>query len=160
MSLKFTDIAKGDEPGVDKINKNFDMAEQALNLEEQKEILLTLQSDWKIAHNGENPMKLIVTQGGAWLTGDVQPKVAGSNAISSSHVITTVPQEISFRGATYTVSFNRFFAAPIGDRTKSTYNSVRVYLNAVGNLYVDETEDYTKGAPITINCYLDIKKKG
>lgn len=157
--IKFTDIAKGDEPGVDKINNNFDMAEQALNLEERKEIVLPLNNDWKIAHDGENPIRLIVTQGGALLLGDVQPKVAGSNAFSSDHVIATVPKEISFRGTTYTVGFRRFFTAPIGDRTKSTYNSVRVYLNSVGSLYVDETEDYTKGAPITISCYLDIKRK-
>lgn len=157
---KFTDLAIGDEDGVGKINRNFDAVEQTLNLEERKEIVLQLKNDWKIAHDGENPMKLIVTQGGALLLGDVQSKVAGSNAFSLDHVIATVPKEISFRGTTYTVGFNRFFTAPIGDRTKSTYNSVRIYLNSVGSLYVDETEDYTKGAPITINCYLDIKKKG
>lgn len=34
--IKFIDVAKGDEPSVDKINKNFDIAEQVLNLEEHK----------------------------------------------------------------------------------------------------------------------------
>ena len=48
--MKFTDIAKGDETGVDKINKNFDMAEQALNQEERKEIIVPLANDWKVAH--------------------------------------------------------------------------------------------------------------
>lgn len=132
-----------------------------INLEERREIPVnTLTNNWKLAHEGDRPLRLIVTQGGALLTGDVQPKTTGTSSYGAAHYIAKVPSEITFRGATYAVDFKRYFLAPIGDRiTSNTNNSVRIYLNYEGALIVDETQDYIKGAPITLNCYLDIKKK-
>lgn len=158
--IKFTDIAKGDEPGVDKINKNFDMVEQALNLEERKEIIVPLSSDWKLAHSGDNPLKIVVTQGGAWLSGDVQPKQAGTTSYGNTHPIAIIPGEITFRGATYSIDLDRSFLAPIGDRKNAgETTAVRIYLDGGGKLNVDEPQDFLNGGIITIDCYLDIKRK-
>lgn len=158
--VKFIDIAKGDEPGVDKINKNFDMVEQALNLEERKEIIVPLSSDWKLGTNGNNPLKIVVTQGVAWLKGDVQPKQTGNTAFGNTHPIAVLPQEITFRGATYEVSLDNFFTAPIGERYNSGgVSSVRIYLDNQGKLNVDESRDLINGHGITINCLLDITRK-
>lgn len=130
-------------------------------LEERREVPISRLNDgWKLAHEGDRPLRLIVTQGGALLTGDVQPKTTGTSSYGSAHYIAKVPSEITFRGATYAVDFKRYFLAPIGDRiTSNTNNSVRIYLNYEGALIVDETQDCIKGGPITLNCYLDIKKK-
>lgn len=159
--IKFTEIAKGDEPGVDKINKNFDMAEQVLNLEERKEIIVPLATDWKVAANGsDNKLKIVVTQGGAWLSGDVQPKQTGATSYSNPHPIAKIPGEVTFRGATYEIDLDRAFLAPIGNRQNAGGTSaVRIYLGHDGNMFVDEPQDFLKGGAITIGTYLDIKRK-
>lgn len=158
--IKFTDIAKGDEPGVDKINKNFDMVEQALNLEERKEIVVPVSSDWKLGTEGKNPLKIIVTPGMAWLRGDVQPKQTGTTSYGNTHPIAIVPGEFTFRGATYAVKLDNFFTAPIGERYNSGgVSSVRIYLDNQGKLSVDESRDLINGHGITINCLLDITRK-
>lgn len=160
--MKFTDIAKGDETGVDKINKNFDMAEQALNQEERKEVVVPLNSDWKVSDNGSNnQLKLIITQGGGWLTGDVQSKATGSSAFGNPHPIAKLPSEVVFRGTTYQVVYRGFFLAPIGNRVNSGgASAVRIYLNDQGYLIVDESQDIAKGSTITIWTYLDLTRKG
>lgn len=160
--IKFIDIAKGDEPGVDKINKNFNMVEQVLNLEERKEIIVPLATDWEVAKNGsDNKLKIVVTQGGAWLSGDVQPKQAGATSYSNPHPIAKIPGEVTFRGATYEVDLDRAFLAPIGNRQNAGGTSaVRIYLGHDGNMFVDEPQDFLKGGVITIGTYLDIKRKG
>ncbi|MBU5309226.1 hypothetical protein [Ligilactobacillus saerimneri] len=97
---KFTDLAIGDEDGVGKINRNFDVVEQSLSLEERKEIIVPLATDWKDSDNGAgNKLKIIITQGSGWLTGDVQSKATGSSAFNNSHPIAKLPSEVTFRGA-------------------------------------------------------------
>lgn len=158
---KFTDLAIGDEDGVGKINRNFDAAEQVLNLEERKEIIVPLSSDWKVAANGaDNKLKIVVTQGGGWLTGDVQSKATGSSAFGNPHPIAKLPSEVAFRGATYGIKLNGFFLAPIGNRANSGgASAVRIFLNDQGYLIVDESQDIAKGNTITIGTYLDLTRK-
>lgn len=158
--IKFTDIAQGDQQGVAKVNKNFDLVEQTLNQEERKEINVPLANDWKLGTSGNNPLKIIVTPGMAWLRGDVQPKVTGDSAFGNQHPIAVLPREITFRGATYEIDLDNFFVAPIGERVNSGGASVvRIYLDDGGRLSVDESRDLIGSHAITINCLLDITRK-
>lgn len=159
--VQFTKIAIGDEDGVKKINDNFDTTQQTLNLEERKEIIVPLATDWKVAANGsDNKLKIVLTQGGAWLSGDVQPKQTGATSYSNPHPIAKIPGEVTFRGATYEIDLDRAFLAPLGNRQNAGGTSaVRIYLGYDGNMFVDEPQDFLKGGAITIGTYLDIKRK-
>lgn len=153
--MKFTDIAKGDETGVDKVNKNFDMAEQALNLEERKEIPISLSSGWKVINN--NSLKLVVTQGRAWLYGDV----GGGSGTSTPYgynnpIVQALPATVDFRGKKYTLK-GVYALCPVGGKGGNTaVNGVRVLCDSGNRVYVDEPSDKVKDATITVNLQLDL----
>lgn len=158
--IKFTDIAKGDEAGLDKVNKNFDAVEQSLNLEERKEVLVPLLTGWEKQALTDNPLKIIVTPGCAWLRGDIAWASATPAGFGSNKPIAKIPSEITFRGVTYSVDLDAYFLAPIGDSANIERPIIRLYLNDAGYLYIDEPKDLITSHPFTINTLLDIKKKG
>lgn len=152
--IKFTDIAKGDEPGVDKINKNFDMAEQALNLEERKEFPLVLASGWKVVY--DNPLKLVVTQGRAWLYGTVAGVSGTSAPYAYNGYITMAPTTVDFRGKKYKV-VGVYCLCPVGGYGGHTeFNAVRVIYDTGGRVYVEEPSDKIKNGSVTLNMQLDL----
>ncbi|WP_278838186.1 hypothetical protein [Ligilactobacillus saerimneri] len=153
--IKFTDIAKGDEPGVDKINKNFDMVEQALNLEERKEIPIPLSSGWKVVNN--NSLKLVITPVRAWLYGDVSG-VSGSSAPYgyNNPIVMAVPTSTTFRNKNYSLKGVYAFCPVGGHGGNTTTNGVRVLCDSAGRLYLDEPSDKVKDGTLTVNIQLDM----
>ncbi|MHC5523422.1 hypothetical protein, partial [Ligilactobacillus saerimneri] len=69
-----------------------DMAEQVLNLEERKEFPLVLASGWKLVD--DNPLKLVVTQGRAWLYGTVTGVSGTSAPYAYNGYITMAPTTV------------------------------------------------------------------
>lgn len=153
--IKFTDIAKGDEPGVDKINKNFDMVEQALNLEERKEISIPLSSGWKTINN--NLLKLVITPGRAWLYGDIGGASGSSTPYGYNNpIVMAVPTSTTFRNKKYNLKGVYAFCPVGGHGGNTATNGVRVLCDSGGRLYLDEPSDKVKDGTLTINIQLDM----
>lgn len=153
--IKFTDIAKGDEPGVDKINKNFDMVEQALNLEERKEIPIPLSSGWKVVN--DNSLKLVITPGRAWLYGEIGGTSGSSAPYGYNNPIAmAVPTSTTFRNKKYNLK-GVYCLCPIGGYGGNTeFSAVRVVCDNSGRVYIEEPSDKVKNGRVTLNMQVDL----
>lgn len=154
--VEFETIAtSGDMKGVQKINNNFNAVKAQLNLEERKEIPISLSSGWKVINN--NALKLVITPGRAWLYGDV----GGSNGSSTpygydSPVVQALPTTVDFRGKKYKLKGVYAFC-PVGGKGGNTAtNGVRVLCDSGNRLYLDEPSDKVKDGTVTINVQLDM----
>ncbi|QLL78136.1 hypothetical protein GTO87_05705 [Ligilactobacillus saerimneri] len=163
--IKFTDIAKGDETGVDKINKNFDMVEQALNLEEKKTVEVPLEGDWR--NIGSNKLVLTITPTGASLRGYIADKdsylVNSSNSgtatagFGANAPIAQLPQSVSFRGKNYKFSVGIPVLCALGGAGGNTgVNGVRMLDSGNGLLYLYEVKDNVQGNGISIYTPVDM----
>lgn len=152
---KFTDLAIGDEDGVGKINRNFEMVEQALNLEERKEISIPLSSGWKVVNN--NSLKLVITPGRAWLYGDIGSTSGSSSPYGYNNpIVMAVPTSITFRNKKYNLKGVYAFCPVGGHGGNTATNGVRVLCDSGGRLYLDEPSDKVKDGTLTINIQLDM----
>ena len=163
--IKFTDIAKGDEQGVDKINKNFDMVEQALNLEEKKTVEVPLEGDWR--NIGSNKLVVTITPTGASLRGYIADKdsylVNSSNSgtatagFGANAPIAQLPQSVSFRGKNYKFSVGIPVLCALGGAGGNTgVNGVRMLDSGNGLLYLYEVKDNVQGNGISIYTPVDM----
>lgn len=153
--VDFTEIAVGDEDGVDKINKNFDAAQQTLNLEERKEISIPLSSGWKVVNN--NSLKLVITPGRAWLYGDIGSTSGSSSPYGYNNPIAmAVPTSTTFRNKKYNLKGVYAFCPVGGHGGNTATNGVRVLCDSGGRLYLDEPSDKVKDGTLTINVQLDM----
>ena len=164
MSLKFTDIAQGDQQGVSKVNKNFDLVEQTLNQETVKTVQIALMGDWRVASN--NPLTLTITPYGATLRGYIADKDSylvgsGSNPTAgygSSAPLGQLPQSVDFRGKRYKFSVGIPVLCALGGAGGNTgsVNGVRMLDNGNGLLYLYEPKDNVQGNGISIYTPVDM----
>ena len=163
--IKFTDIAQGDQQGVDKVNKNFDLVEQTLNQETVKTVQIALMGDWRVASN--NPLTLTITPYGATLRGYIADKDSylvgsGSNPTAgygSSAPLGQLPQSVDFRGKRYKFSISIPVLCALGGaggNTNTGVNEVRMLDNGNGLLFLYEPKDSVKGNGISIYTPVDM----
>lgn len=162
--VQFTKIAIGDEDGVKKINDNFSMAQQTLNLEEKKTVEVPLEGDWR--NIGDNKLVLTITATGAILRGYIADKdswlVGGSGAVTAGYgsnggAIAQLPQSVNFRGKTYKFSIGIPQLCALGGAGgDSQVNGIRILDSGNGLVYVYEKKDLVGGNSISINCSVDM----
>lgn len=162
--IKFTDIAQGDQQGVDKVNKNFDLAEQTLNQETVKTVQIALMGDWRVV--AKTPLTLTITPYGATLRGYIADKdswlIGGSGTATAGYgsnggVIAQLPQSVNFRGKTYKFSIGIPQLCALGGAGgNSQVNGIRILDSGNGLVYVYEQKDLVGGNSISINCSVDM----
>ncbi|MBU5309225.1 hypothetical protein [Ligilactobacillus saerimneri] len=162
--VQFTKIAIGDEDGVKKINDNFDMTQQTLNLEDKKTVEVPLEGDWR--NIGANRLVLTITPYGANLRGYIADKdswlIGGSGTATAGYgnnggAIAQLPQSVSFRGKTYKFSIGIPQLCALGGAGgDSQVNGIRILDSGNGLVYVYEKKDLVGGNSISINCSVDM----
>ena len=164
MIFNFTEIAKGDETGVDKINENFNAIQQSF-AEDVKTVEVPLEGDWR--NIGSNNLVITITPTGASLRGYIADKdsylVNSSNSgtvtagFGANAPIAQLPQNVSFRGKNYRFSIGVPVICALGGAGgNSLVNGVRVLDSGNGELYVYEPKDVVQGNGISINAPLDM----
>ena len=164
MIFNFKKLAKGDEPGVDKINENFDAIQQNF-AEDVKTVEVPLEGDWR--NIGSNKLVITITPTGASLRGYIADKdsylVDSSNSgtatagFGANAPIAQLPQSVSFRGKNYRFSIGVPVICALGGAGgNSLVNGVRVLDSGNGKLYVYEPKDVVQSNGISINAPLDM----
>lgn len=163
MIFNFKKIAKGDEPGVDKINENFDVIQQKF-AEDVKTVEVPLQGDWR--NVGANKLVLTITATGATLRGYIADKdswlIGGSGTATAGYgsnggAIAQLPQSVNFRGKTYKFSIGIPQLCALGGAGgNSQVNGIRILDSGNGLVYVYEQKDLVGGNSISINCSVDM----